>query len=133
MGELENRQRCLQCKYYSRNICPLMAEADVFKINKCILEYDEIKSIKENSLDNFVFYNNPIEYLSYLGFKDKENYPKPNSIVLTLTGGFRSHHSGKIIRVDSEDDIQIFLSDSVGKYCVAKSEWWKKLFKLDLE
>ena len=73
MGEFENRQRCLRCKYYSRNVCPLMAEADVFKINKCILEYDEIKSIKENSLDNFVFYNNPIEYLSYLGFKDKEN------------------------------------------------------------
>ena len=59
MRELKNRQRCLQCKYYSRNSCPLMAEADVFKINKCILEYDVIKSLTENSLDHFVFYNNP--------------------------------------------------------------------------
>lgn len=131
MDELDNRKRCLQCQYYSRNACPLMANADVFKINKCILDYEEIKEIEENSLDAFVFYNNPVEYLSYLGFKDKDNYPSAGHIVLTLTAGFSSHYSGKFLQVDSEDDYQIFLSDEIGEYCVSKLEWWKKLFKVN--
>lgn len=130
MGKFENRKRCLQCRYYTSNICPLMVGADTFKIDRCILEYEDIKAIKEGSLDSFVFYNNPREYLSYLGYKEKENYPRAGQTVLTLTSGFNSCYSGKFIKVDSEDDIQIFLSDSVGKYCVSKDEWWKKLFKI---
>ena len=130
MGKLENRKRCLQCRYYSSNVCPLMAGADVFLIDKCILEYEEIKTIQEDSLDNFIFYNNPREYLSYLGYKEKENYPKEGQTVLALTSGFNSRYSGKFIKVDSEDDKQLFLSDSVGKYCVSKAEWWKELFKV---
>ena len=69
--------------------------------------------------------------MSYLGFKEKENYPKPGETVLTLNGGFSSYDSGKFLKVDSEDDKQIFLSDNVWKYCVSKIEWWKKLFKID--
>lgn len=130
MGKLENRKRCLQCRYYSSNVCPLMAGADVFQIDKCILEYEKIKAIQEESLDSFIFYNNSREYLSYLGYREKENYPKVGQTVLTLTSGFSSYYSGKFIKVDSEDDIQLFLSDSVGKYCVGKDEWWEKLFKI---
>lgn len=130
MDKLENRKRCLQCQYYSRNVCPLMADADVFKIDRCILDYEEIKEIEEHSLAAFVFYNNPAEYLSYLGFKDKDNYPAAGDIVLTLTSGFSSCHSGKFLTVDSEDDVQIFLSDKINTYSVSKLDWWKKLFKL---
>lgn len=130
MDKLENRKRCLQCKHYGANVCPLMAGADVFKIDKCILEYEEIKAIKNESLDSFIFYSNPIEYLSYLGYREKDNYPQAGQTVLTLTSGFSSYYSGKFIKVDSEDDIQLFLSDNVGKYCVRKDEWWKKLFKI---
>lgn len=97
MDKLSNRKRCLKCQYYGRNVCPLMAGADTFKIDKCILEYDTIKDIKENSLDYFVFYNNPVEYLSYLGFKEKDNYPVPGQKVLTLTAGFSSSYSGKFV------------------------------------
>lgn len=131
MDKLSNRKRCLKCQYYGCNVCPLMAGADTFKIDKCILEYDTIKDIKENSLDYFVFYNNPVEYLSYLGFKEKDNYPVPGQKVLTLTAGFSSSYSGKFVQVDSEDEVQIFLSDANGEYAVSKTEWWKKLFKLD--
>lgn len=130
MNELENKKRCLQCKYCQINTCFLLANANISKINKCILECEEIKSIQENSLDHFIFYNNPMEYLSYLGYKDKENYPKPGQTVITLTGGFGSYNYGKILTVHSEDDIQIFLSDNFGEYCVQKSKWWRKLFKI---
>lgn len=130
MGRLENRRRCLKCKYYGRNVCPLMAGADVFQIDKCILEYDEIKAIKDESLDSFIFYQSPEEYLSYIGYKEKEKYPQVGQTVLTLTSGFASYYPGKFLKVDSEDDIQIFLSDYAGKYCVGKDEWWKKLFKI---
>lgn len=131
---IENRKRCLQCKYYGHNVCPLLANADVFGIYKCILEYDAIKEIKENSLDSFIFSSNPKEYLSYLGYKEQENYPKPGDTVLALTGGFNSSDSGKFLYVNSENDIQIFLSeepDDTEKYCVSKAEWWKKLFKIE--
>ena len=90
MDRKENRRRCIQCKYYGRNVCPLMADADVFQIEKCILEYEEIKSLREGTLDHFVFWRNPIEYLSYLGYKDKDNCPVVGETVLTLTGGFSS-------------------------------------------
>lgn len=130
MGRLENRRRCLKCMYYGHNVCPLMAGADVFQIDKCILEYEEIKAIRDGSLDSFIFYRNPAEYLSYLGYREKEKYPQVGQTVLTLTSGFRSCYSGKFVKVDSEDDIQIFLSDYAGKYCVCKDEWWKKLFKI---
>lgn len=131
MERIDNRKRCLKCKYYRANTCPLLADADVFKIDKCILEYETIKAIKDDSLDAFIFYGNPIEYLQYLGYKEKENYPKQGDVVLTLTSGFHSSHSGKFITVNSEDDNQIFLSDNVGQYCVSKAEWWKKLFKIE--
>ena len=127
-----NRKRCLECKYYGCNVCPLMAGADVFEINKCILEYDAIKKIPKNSLDEFVFYNNPIMYFAYLGYIDKENYPGPGEEVITLSIGFSSSYTGKFLVVTREDDNQIFLQDKYGKeYCVVKSAWWKKLFKIE--
>lgn len=133
VDEIKNRKRCLQCKHYGMNVCPLMADADVFKIDKCILEYDKIKSIKEGTLDWFVFLSNPKLYLSYIGYMDKENYPKIGETVLTLTSGFSSRYSGKFLHVASEDSIQIFLEDSAGEYCVSKESWWKRLFKVEKE
>ena len=130
MDRISNRRRCLKCEYYKRNVCPLMGGADVFQIENCIFENKDIKSLKEGTLDYFVFWNNPSEYLSYLGYKEKEIYPKTGQKVLTLTGGFSSLNPGKFLYIDSEDDIQLFLSDADGHYVVSKDEWWKKLFKL---
>ena len=74
MNKILNRKRCLKCGYYGRNVCPLMGDADVFQIENCILEYKDIKSLKDGTLDYFVFWINPLMYLSYLGYKEKENY-----------------------------------------------------------
>ena len=108
-----------------------MGGADVFGIEKCILEHKDIKSLKEGTLDHFVFWTEPLMYLSYLGYKEKENYPQVGETVLTLTGGFSCFNPGKFLHVDSEDNIQLFLSDEYGKYAVSKNAWWKKLFKLE--
>lgn len=107
-----------------------MGGADVFQIENCILEREEIKSLKEGTLDYFVFWSDPLLYLSYLGYKEKAEYPKVGQTVLTLTGGFSSLNPGKFLHIDSEDDIQLFLSDEDGNYVVSKDVWWKKLFKL---
>lgn len=133
---LENRKRCLQCKYYGCNMCPLLANADVFKIDKCILEYDVIKSIRPGTLDHFLFRRNAIEYLSYLGWRDKENYPKIGEKVITLTSGFSSVYPGKFLVVVSEDSHQLFLEDvnklpGAHQYCVLKEVWYDKLFKIE--
>lgn len=131
MDKLANRKRCLECKYYSHNECPLMVGADTFQIEKCILEFDAIKAIEEDTLDHFVFFSNPRLYLAYLGFKDKENYPKVGQKVLTLTGGFHTSYSGKFITVIGEDDIQLFLTDGIYEFCVVKDGWWKQLFIIE--
>lgn len=55
MNKILNRKRCLKCGYYGGNVCPLMGGADVFQIEKCILEYKDIKSLKDGTLDYFVF------------------------------------------------------------------------------
>ena len=133
--ELKNRKRCLACKYYGCNVCPRLADADTFQIDKCIIDYDTIKLIAPGSLDEFIFERNPKEYLSFLGYKEKENYPKVGQLCITLKSGFSSTHSGKFVRVIKEDDIQIFLEDAFSnkprQYCVEKRNWYELLFKAE--
>lgn len=136
---VENRKRCIACKYYGCNVCPLMADASTGCIDRCILDYDIIKAIQPRSLDEFIFHKNSIEYLQYIGKKDADNYPKKGELCLTLTAGFSSAYSGKFVQVIDEDDIQIFLTDAdVGegarkdaKYCVEKKDWYMRLFRCD--
>lgn len=132
---IKNRKRCLTCQYYGKNVCPLLAEADVGRIDTCILEYPDIKAIKEGSLDEFVFYRNSKEYLSYLGFIRKNKLPETGAPALTLTGGFSSCYPGKLVKVIKIDDHQIFINDLAGddkdaKYCVPIGAWYEKLFIL---
>lgn len=121
---------CHECEYNKRCTCSLLNYVRVSRLmeytNKCILDYKDIKSIQEGSLDYFIFSDNSKKYLSYLGYKDKENYPKSGDIVLALNG----FSYAKLLKVDSEDDVQIFLSDEDGEYCVEKDGWWNYLFKL---
>lgn len=129
--------RCLKCSYHSLFGCSLMGDALEKHIEKCILEYASIKSIPSGSLDEFVFYGNPLEYLSWLGYKDKKNNPKPGQQVLTLTSGFGSSRPGRILTVVSDSEKEIVLSSCDSrdehKFLVEKSKWWKRLFKLEKE
>ena len=77
MGKIENRQRCLKCKYYGRNVCPLMAGADVFQIDKCILDYKAIKSIEDMILSN---YYNVVNLKNYSKFLDEAEHEYVDSI-----------------------------------------------------
>ena len=137
--ERKGIMNCSECKYNRRCTCSLLNYVRIPQLteytDKCILDYEDIKSIHEGSLDYFIFSNNPKKYLSYLGYKDKENYPKSGDIVLALSGSFEYN---KLLRVHSEDGIQIFLSDidnehyleEEAEYCVEKDVWWNYLFKL---
>lgn len=137
---LRNRKRCLNCKYYGRNVCPLMAEADVFKIDNCILENDEIKAIKKDSLDEFIFFKNPIEYLSYLMYKRKDKLPEVGQTVITLKSGFSSYYSGKFLKVVRVEELNpnfyqinlndLFDEDDEEKYGVTSDDWYNQIFIL---
>jgi hypothetical protein len=123
--------RCRNCKYYGCNECTLLARASIDQIDTCILDWNLIKAIEPNSLDEFVFFNNPIQYLQYLGYREKENYPKAGDTVLTLSAGFSTSRTGKFLTVDGSDDYQIFLSEGgKRKYSVQKERWYLKLFNL---
>lgn len=127
--------RCYKCGLF--HSCPMVDDSLIKTEYGCIMEYDAINHIRESddSLDNFILENNPIEYLSYLGFKEKEKYPEPGSHVLTITGGFGSDN-WKILKVEtSSNDNYISLLDENcnGKYLVMKENWWKYLFKLGEE
>ena len=94
--EHEDRyERCLKCRYHSIYGCSLMGDALETHIEKCILDYDAIKAITSGSLDEYIFFRNPLEYLSWLGYKDKENYPKPGQMVLTLNMLQKNQSGGK--------------------------------------
>ncbi len=124
---LQNRKRCLACKYYLMNRCPIMAEADVFSIDKCILEYDEVKSIQPNSMEEFIFNNHPIIFLQWSG---KGKSLKVGDKVITLRGGFGTIYSGKFLTVTKIDNYHYHFKDGKHDYCIPKDEWYMALFKL---
>lgn len=129
---IENRKRCLQCKYCNRNSCPKMADADIGLISSCILNNPLIKNIKENSLEEFLFINEPITLLSYFSYARRNDFPKAGASVVALTSGFNSSFSGKLLTVISQDDVQLFLKDeNDNEYCVENDTWYKRIFVLE--
>lgn len=125
-----NCERCLKCSHRSAYGCEMLAQTDVENINKCILEYPEIKSIQEDTLDHFIFYNNPVEYLSYIGSKDEDGL-QVGDRVITLRGGFGTCLTGKQLEVIDVDDVQFTLKDRKGDlYCVETCNWFLSLFKI---
>lgn len=122
--------KCLSCPHYKYHECRLMAGTDSAKLQKCILDYPEIKAIKtKDALHSYLFSTDPIHYLAYLG--SISNYPQVGEKVLSLTAGFHSLWPGKVMNVVRVDDYQIFLADDNGEYCVPKSDWWTKIFRLE--
>lgn len=125
---LQNRKRCLVCKYYSRNRCPMFADADVGAIDKCILDYDAVKSIQPNSIEEFMFDNHPVVYLQWMG-KGKSLEIGDN--VLTLRGGFGSFYGGKFLTITGASDYEYFAKDGEYNYGINKDKWYMYVFKLD--
>ena len=128
MGDrLQNRKRCLTCKNYSMNRCPLFANADVGAIDKCILEYDEVKNIQKDSIEEFIFYNDPITYLKFIG---KGKSLEVGDRVMTLAGGFGSLYPGKFLTVTGCSDDYYWLKEEGHEYGVDRNDWYMKVFKL---
>lgn len=61
-----------KCKFFDRSTCKIMSQYEEY-IDKCILEHEKIKKIEKGSLEEFVFNNRPLLYLSYVGYKEKTN------------------------------------------------------------
>ena len=126
----QNRARCLKCKYYSRN-------SDVFKIDKCILDYEVIKNIPADSLEEFIFYKYPVFYLQYIGKVQHLEKNQPLEIgdkVITLRGGFGSCYGGVFLTVTGRSDYEYYLmkeNDDEHKYCVSLNTWYMDVFKLE--
>lgn len=130
----ENRVRCLACKYYGMNVCPLMMKTDVFEIDNCILDLSEVKDLKEGSPEWFMFNNNPVMFLRYINFINKENLPEIGTKVFTLRAGFGGI-GGDIRYVTGIRDGYIRLSHNKDseEYGVGLSEinsWYNDFFKM---
>lgn len=125
---IQNRKRCIACKYYSRNRCPMLAEADIGSIDKCILEYDDVKNIKSNSLEEFIFYNYPTVFLQWMG---KGKSLEVGDSVVTLRGGFGTLYSGKFLTISDMSDNAYFAKDGEHNYVINKDRWYMDVFKLN--
>lgn len=123
---------CKGCTHCTYGVCKLLAGADCSAIKKCILEYKEIKSIQEGTLDYFIINRDPKEYLSYLGWIEKEKYPKVGEKLVRLTSGFNDTRPGDFVTVvEDSDKWHIFVEDTKGvKSCIPKTTWYKDVFKL---
>lgn len=138
-----------KCKFFNRGTCTIMNQYEQY-IDKCILEYEKVKKIKKGSLEEFVLNNNPLLYLSYVGYEEKIDLPKIGQKVLALTAGFDSLEHGKILKVTSIDEKYIHLkdlydefddefeneygdeyNDYIDGYLVDTDEWWESIFKLE--
>lgn len=133
--KLSNRRRCLVCPNYDTNVCPLMAKADVFLIDNCILEHDGVKSLKEGSAEWFMFQTNPILFMSYLNYTRKAILPSVGSKVVTLCSGFGGR-SGATRYVESIDSEYIYLVVDLNKvpsesrYCCSIEDWYLSIFEI---
>lgn len=127
-----------KCKFFDRSTCKIMNQYEEY-IDKCILEHEKIKKIEKGSLEEFVFNNRPLLYLSYVGYKEKTDLPRIGQKVITLTAGFDSLEHGKILKVTSIDEKYIHLKDEfddeyndyIDGYLVDTDEWWVSIFKLE--
>ena len=134
--ESQNRKRCLQCKHYGMNVCPLMMDGDVFNLDICILDVVSKKNWEENSPEIFMFINSPKLLLSYLSFLRKDKLPKIGDKVITLRSGFDGY-GGDIRYVSGITDkyIEIVHSDFDDKTddcCLSNIDtWYKDLFVFD--
>ena len=131
--KLTNRKRCLGCKYYGINVCPLMLDCDVFLIDTCPLDMDFFKNIKPGSFEEFILFNDPKLYYIYLMINRRNRLPKVGAKVLTLTNGFGFHTGGQILEVSSIEGINIFLTDTIKnkRFCVSTEDWFQKIFILE--
>lgn len=125
--KLHNQKRCLACKHYSRNCCPMMADASTSKIDKCILEYNDVKNIRPCSIEEFIFYNHPLIFLQWCG---KGKSLEVGDKVITLRGGFGTCYSGKFLTVTKSDEYHYFFTDGNNDYALLKDEWYMSVFKL---
>lgn len=134
--EYQNRKRCLQCKYYGRNVCQLMMDGDVFNLDVCILDIINKKNWDENSPEIFMFKNSPKLLLSYLSFLRKDKLPKIGDKVITLHSGFDGY-GGDIRYVSGITDkyIEIVYGDfdeDTDDCCLSDIDtWYKDLFIFD--
>lgn len=129
----ENRKRCLACKYYGMNACPLMGDADVFQIDNCILEHHMVKRLEEGSAEWFMFYSNPTLFLMYINYKRKDKLPSIGSKVVTLRNGFNGW-AGVTRYIKSIDERYIVLtatSNGEGQESLSSVEkWYNDFFEI---
>lgn len=132
--EYQNRKRCLKCKYYGMNVCPLMVSGYVINLDVCILDIINKKNWNENSPEIFMFRNNPTLLLSYLSFLRKDKLPKIGDKVITLRSGFNGY-GGDIRYVSGITDkyIEIVIVDDETDDCYLSNidTWYKDLFIFD--
>jgi hypothetical protein len=127
----KNRKRCLNCKYYGCNVCPLMANGDVFQIDNCILENEQVKHLKEGTAEWFMFKYNPHLFLGYLNFQRKDKLPKVGSKVVTLRSGFGGYAGvTRYVKKITEKYIELVDHDEEGIYISNIDKWYNDFFEI---
>ena len=120
--------KCNECEHCKYRLCYLFAKRYVDEIDKCILDYDELKTIKKDSFEMFVLMNNPILLLQFIG---KNKVINVGDRVVSLRGGFGTLDTGKLMTVIDVHDACYDLWDGRHEYSIKKEEWWMEVFKID--
>ena len=128
--EIRNRKRCLTCEYYGMNVCPLMANADVFKLDICILDIMKKKKYTLNSPEMFMFKNEPLLLLQWWSFQRENKIPNIGTKVVVLRQGCGGP-TGVVRTVVGIKENYIEITDGQQMYIIYKERWYKDLFCLD--
>jgi hypothetical protein len=110
-----------------------MSDADVFKIDNCILDNPKVKELKEGSAEWFMFIKNPVLFLRYINYQRKDKLPNIGSRVVTLRSGFGGWH-GVTRYIKSIDEKYITLTATTNgegqEYISCIETWYDDFFEM---
>lgn len=139
MNRHEAAERCLNCRRDGDSnycYCRKFLQADLSRLEKCIMDYDCIKNIKPDSAEEFMFNNNQQLFYQYV---NRGKILEVGDIVITLRPGFGSSGPGKLLRITkthgygdyySAEAVYPNQNDSSLGYGI-QPEWWLDAFKIE--
>lgn len=138
----EAAERCLHCRRDGDSdhcYCRKFLDADLSRLEKCIMDYDCMNSIKPDSAEEFMFNNNQKLFFQYV---NRNKTLKVGDLVITLRTGFGQIGPGKILRITKIDERNgYYNAESVYPRNENESplgygiqpDWWLDVFKIEGE
>lgn len=120
---------CKNCPHCYIGQCKLLANLPTGYLHTCIKHTKQFQELLPDSMQEFCVSSYPIPLLAFLGKTGP--IPHVGNFAVTLTPGFASSTSGKLLKITEMDEDSIILTDKdCHLYFIRISQWYHKIFVL---